>query len=142
MMTTKTNTAAARNDVNGDFFSGIFERIKLNTPGAGGFAYLGVDESQRRLVLAFRGSTNLENWVTDVRFIMTKWPSTLSLRDHNQATTHRENSRRNHDNEASSMVHSGWLSYFESMKDEIRRDLEEAVMKSYPGYEVWMTGHR
>lgn len=84
--------------------------------GTAGF--LAADNTNKRLVVAFRGSSTIENWVANLDFI---------LEDNDDLCT-------------GCKVHTGFWKAWESAADELTSKIKSA-MSTYSGYTLYFTGH-
>ncbi|PWY89352.1 triacylglycerol lipase B [Aspergillus heteromorphus CBS 117.55] len=80
--------------------------------------YIAVDPTNEAIVLAFRGSSDLANWIANID---------ADLVDASDLCTGCE-------------VHSGWWKTWETVASTITSYVESAV-SSYPDYEIVFTGH-
>ncbi|KAJ5223285.1 hypothetical protein N7468_007827 [Penicillium chermesinum] len=79
--------------------------------------YLAVDNTNQLIVLAFRGSSDISNWVANLDYDLTD----VDLCDGCQA-------------------HSGWWSAWGSGANDITAQVQSA-QSTYPGYKLVVTGH-
>ncbi|KAE8353429.1 Alpha/Beta hydrolase protein [Aspergillus coremiiformis] len=80
--------------------------------------FLAVDETNKLIVLSFRGSSDLSNWIADLTFILTD--------DSNLC--------------AGCEVHDGFWQAWSHIADTITPTVQSALSK-YPDYTLVMTGH-
>lgn len=81
-------------------------------------AYLSVNTYQRELIVGVRGSTDLRNWLTDLRFLQDYCPYGNGCR-----------------------VHGGLWQAFQDIKDDSFYETLRESIHSYPDYNVTVTGH-
>lgn len=79
----------------------------------------GIFPRHRVVVVVFRGTSNIENWVNNMKFLFSPFPNT-------------------HCSDCS--VHQGFLDAFLSLYEEIRGDVSY-LLEQYPHYRVLVTGH-
>lgn len=79
--------------------------------------YSGVWTTHRAIVVAFRGSSNYENWLENLKFLQTPYPHC-----------------------ASCAVHTGFYNSLKDVQHHVRRDVAY-LLRRYPHYQVWVTGH-
>ncbi|KAJ1960930.1 hypothetical protein GGI12_003530, partial [Dipsacomyces acuminosporus] len=75
-------------------------------------------DDTREIIVSFRGSKSLEDWITDITFAFYRWP----------------------ENVKDSQVHTGFYKAYKSAEDLIKRTLSDLVEK-YPSYNIVLTGH-
>ncbi|PYI07819.1 lipase [Aspergillus sclerotiicarbonarius CBS 121057] len=80
--------------------------------------FFAVDTTNERLVVSFRGSSTLENWIANIDFILEEEESLCS----------------------GCYVHSGWWKAWEQVADDLTSEIESA-MSTYSGYSLFFTGH-
>ncbi|KAJ5716654.1 Lipase class 3 [Penicillium malachiteum] len=80
--------------------------------------YIALDETNELIVLAFRGSEDISNWIANLDF---------TFNDDSGLCDGCE-------------VHSGWWSSWQTVADDITSELASAV-SSYPDYQLVITGH-
>jgi Predicted lipase len=79
--------------------------------------FLAVDETNELIVLSFRGSSSLDNWIADLDFIKTD----VDLCDGCEA-------------------HKGFWKSWESVADAVTAQIDSAL-STYSGYTLVITGH-
>merc|ERR1711991_61221 len=82
-------------------------------------AYVGYDESREMIVLAFEGSANFSNWVTNLEFFRVDF-------DYPNATGAR--------------VHGGFYKAYQSVGVDVEKDVG-ALVERFPTFQVYVTGH-
>lgn len=87
---------------------------------AGTLGYTAVDHQRRRIVVAFRGSKNLANWLDNLSFLSTAY--------RNPACT------------GNCTVHRGFYSAYESLQAEVRAAVLE-LRRAHPKYHLLVSGH-
>ncbi|KAG9302925.1 hypothetical protein G9A89_022342 [Geosiphon pyriformis] len=80
-------------------------------------AYVALNDREKAIVVAFRGTANVEGFVRDTKFLFTDFPGVSGAK-----------------------VHSGFLNTFVGTREKITNFIKETVPK-YPGYKVVLTGH-
>ncbi|PWY72723.1 triacylglycerol lipase A [Aspergillus eucalypticola CBS 122712] len=90
----------------------------LTNDFGGTAGFLAADNTNKRLVVAFRGSSTIENWVADLDFI---------LEDNDDLCT-------------GCKVHTGFWKAWESAADDLTSNIKSA-MSTYSGYTLYFTGH-
>lgn len=103
--------AACRNE-SAFVLKGLFENKTEGT-----LAFAGTSEG--KIVVAFRGSLNIANWVDDIKYWGTPYPNASC-----------ENC----------LVHRGFFDAFESLRAQVRQALHELIV-SEPNFPVLITGH-
>ncbi|PWY92235.1 triacylglycerol lipase precursor [Aspergillus heteromorphus CBS 117.55] len=80
--------------------------------------FFAVDRTNERLVVAFRGSRTLENWIADLTFVFEDIDDICS----------------------GCKAHEGFWKSWETVADTLTSEIETA-MTTYPGYTLYFTGH-
>lgn len=80
--------------------------------------FLAADSTNERLVVSFRGSSTLENWIANIDLILEEADFLCS----------------------GCYVHSGWWKAWEQVADDLTSEIESA-MSTYSGYSLYFTGH-
>lgn len=80
--------------------------------------FVAADRTNKLIVLSFRGSSNLDNWLADINFPLTDASSLC----------------------AGCQVHSGFWQAWGTVESRIKSDIDSA-MQTYPGYALVFTGH-
>ncbi|KAK2602506.1 hypothetical protein N8I77_009033 [Diaporthe amygdali] len=88
-----------------------------NTTIFGMEGYVAVDSVRKEVVVAFRGSSGLRNWIADLTFVQTSCDYTTGC-----------------------AVHSGFKIAWESIS-EYTLAFVKTAMEAYPGYTLVVTGH-
>ncbi|KAJ1945466.1 hypothetical protein FBU59_002297 [Linderina macrospora] len=86
------------------------------SPAAYGF--VAHRSSSKEIIVSFRGSTVLMDWIQDFSFLPVAWPKSIE----------------------GSKVHNGFLSGYTSAADGIKKTLQDLTAK-YPDYKIVVTGH-
>lgn len=79
---------------------------------------LALDHTNQLIVLAFRGSRSIENWITNFDFKLTEATSLC----------------------ANCQVHSGFLESWQSVSEKLTSELSTTV-SAHSGYRIVFTGH-
>ncbi|KAK7199500.1 lipase [Novymonas esmeraldas] len=85
------------------------------------FGYTGVDHTNQQIVVAFRGTSSLTNWLQNLKYFRT--PYTLSTTCGSQC-----------------LVHRGFYSTYNSVRPQMLRSATRLIA-SFPTYQVLVTGH-
>ncbi|OJK04868.1 hypothetical protein ASPACDRAFT_1851828 [Aspergillus aculeatus ATCC 16872] len=80
--------------------------------------FLVVDSTNKKLVVSFRGSSSIENWIANLDFIFTDASAVCS----------------------GCQVHQGFWKAWSSVADTLTAEIASAVT-AYPGYSLVLTGH-
>ena len=80
--------------------------------------YLAIDETNEMIVLSFRGSSNLENWIANLDVLKTSLPNFCDGCE----------------------AHSGFWNAWETVADELTAQIDGAII-DYPSYQLVFTGH-
>ncbi|KAJ2158633.1 hypothetical protein GGF46_003633 [Coemansia sp. RSA 552] len=80
--------------------------------------YIGHNDYTRLIVVSFRGTTDVEDWVQDSEFSLDPWPPHVP----------------------GSMVHHGFLSAYQSVAKNVTREIARLAAR-YPAYKMVFTGH-
>ncbi|ORY43600.1 alpha/beta-hydrolase [Rhizoclosmatium globosum] len=83
-------------------------------------AYIAVNTATKTIILSFRGSHNIQNWINNIEFIQSSIPITGAP--------------------SSVQVHSGFWQVWTSVQDSTRTQLAN-YRKTYPDYDIVFTGH-
>lgn len=87
--------------------------------GAGGF--VGVDHATQQIVVAFRGTSNIQNILADIHVLLAKYDKSSSCGSQCE-------------------VHSGFYASYMSLRQQTRDSVLELIHKN-PTYEIVVTGH-
>lgn len=96
---------------------GVYNLYSNASYGAQG--YTGFSPSENMIVVAFRGSANIENWIADLDFKKMVYPNS---------------------NCQGCEVHTGFYQVYLEMADAVLRDVQ-ALVRSHPNVPVFVTGH-
>jgi len=83
-------------------------------------AFMGYDHDYDRVVLSFRGTANIENWISNIDILQTVYP--------------------HYDNGAGSL-HSGFYSNWLSLEDHGLSTMIKSMFAGYPDADLLITGH-
>lgn len=99
-----------------------------------------VQGKSKQCVLVFRGSSNVPNWLTNVRSSLTPWPPVLPSPWHEPADRipgkESSQARREHEWCPGCEVHDGFAAAYEEVREEVI-----AAIQSFSCQEVVVTGH-
>jgi len=87
----------------------------LNVTSDGSFGYVGYQNGQ--IIVSFRGSTNTENWITNIDLFKTPYPGVPGAN-----------------------VHEGFFAAFKDISPQLTAALG-ALLTSYPTASILVTGH-
>lgn len=110
----------------------IYQNETKNTLGLSG-----VLPKERLIVVTFRGTTNTENWINNLNFLMRPYVIPKKNRPRMEEDPEEEEEEEECKNCA---VHSGFYDAFESIQSELRIDVAYLRMQ-YPSHKVLITGH-
>lgn len=79
--------------------------------------FVAVDHTNQLIVIAFRGSVSIPNWIADLTFVMAPWSICTGCQ-----------------------AHAGFLASWESVKSQIQEAVKSATAR-YPSYIIIATGH-
>lgn len=80
-------------------------------------AYIGFNSEYKQIIVSFRGSTNLKNWIQNLKFIHTLYPYCDGCK-----------------------VHKGFWEVWQSMKDQVMRAVS-GLHRQHSNYDIIATGH-
>lgn len=117
----------------------IYQNDTVNTLGLSG-----VLPEERLIVVAFRGTRNVENWIKNLKFFMRQYIVHSASADPqeemgNSSGGDEEEDRRNNECQDCA-VHTGFYEAFESMQTQLQIDVA-LLREQYPQYKVLITGH-
>lgn len=117
----------------------VYENKTSNTLGLSG-----VLPEESLIVVAFRGTRNVENWIHNLKFFMRPY-IVLGNRSHKGSENPKDNDEEEVDakgkNECEDCaVHTGFYETFESIQPQVRVDVAY-LREAYPHYMVLITGH-
>ncbi|ORX68301.1 alpha/beta-hydrolase, partial [Linderina pennispora] len=82
------------------------------------YGYVAHRSQSKEIIVSFRGSTILMDWIQDFSFLPVSWPKSIE----------------------GSKVHNGFLFGYTAAADGIKKTLKELTAK-YPDYKIVVTGH-
>ena len=80
--------------------------------------FTGYSTSLNSIVVAFRGSSNIDNWIKNIQFVWTDYPHCTNCK-----------------------VHSGFNTYANSVKDVVNSRLKALISKYGSKTHIFVTGH-
>jgi predicted lipase len=83
----------------------------------GTFAYVGYNAAEDEIAVAFRGSHNIANWISNIDFTMTPYPAA-----------------------SGAQVHRGFLAAYKTLEDGMMRAIS-ALKTRHPTAGIDVTGH-
>ena len=57
---------------------GLTQFTPVSDPSQSTFGYIGYDTTENEIIVAFRGSHNLDNWISNMNFFKTPYPNSPS----------------------------------------------------------------
>jgi len=83
-------------------------------------AFMGYDHDYDRIVLSFRGTSNIENWISNIDILQTEYP---------------------HYDDGAGSIHSGFYLNWLLLEDHGLSTMIKSMFAGYPGADLLVTGH-
>ncbi|TNV76611.1 hypothetical protein FGO68_gene5194 [Halteria grandinella] len=95
----------------------VIDFTKITDDSKGTFGYVAYNKDNNEVVVAFRGSVNVENWITNMNFLQMQYPG-----------------------HGSAAVHRGFYEAFMAVEGQVMTSLG-AILAQHPSARVVITGH-
>jgi hypothetical protein len=95
------------------------------------FGYVALLETEQLVVIAFKGTENIHDWVTDASSWPTHYDQNCTISPHNRASSSANLGR----------VHHGFCEYYQSLAAEGLVDAAAQLARKHPTFSFLVTGH-